>query len=939
MKCSGDWSTQTTAAAVEKLRERGVEVELSCGRAEGGGIVLASCFSFAREMREVRLGRYRRFLRFVSRFLCVSFSLNDSRRLFLLRSSLPSEGRWILTTEDDVPGPHVGDWEIDDSHYPSEQGPSIDDSYHPDFEIRMGFPKKLGKWIAEKAQKNKIKVLQDVIDKLNKLVLFQKLKVLTYGGKTDDHTVIALFSNLKNRGHGSRDDPEGREESLGRMEHSCSHNLQSLTPSDPCRLLAQQKTHIRQALRLPHMVRLPSRRLFLKEAKFEPVIPPVRIDDGEGITYEKATNALRRGVAFFSALQASDGHWPGENGGPLFLLPPLNKKKLLPNEEKKKQNGEEFLQVFCLYVTGHLEEVFNAEHYKEMLRYIYCHQNEDGGWGLHIESSSFMFTTVLNYICLRILGVGPEGGRENACRRAREWILNHGGVTYIPSWGKVWLSILGIYDWSGTNPMPPELWLLPSCLPIHLGKLLCHTRMVYMPMSYLYGKRFVGPITPLIMQLREELYLQPYEEINWNKARRLYAKEDMYYPHPLIQDLIWDTLYMFVEPFFTRWPLNRIVREKALRVAMKHIHYEDEKSHYHWKEFKFLQGSGSQLWETAFAMRALLASNLGVETFDVLRRRHSYIKKSQVRENPPGDFKSMYHRSSKGAWTFSDRDHGWQVSDRTAEALKCCMLLSAMPADVVGQKIDHEHLCDSVNLLLSLQSDNGGFTAWEPACAPEWLELLNPTEFFANVMAVREYLECTSSVIQALVMVKQLYPDYRNKEIIKSMEKAVQFIESKQVSDGSWYGNWGICFIYGTWFALSGLAAVGKTYNNCLSMQKGVDFLLGIQNEDGGWGESYLSCPEQKYIPLQGNASNLVQTSWAMLGLINAGQADRDVMPLHHAAKFIITSQMESGDFPQQEIVGAFMNNCMIHYATFRNTFPLWALAEYRKAAFVTLQD
>ncbi|CAH8257241.1 unnamed protein product [Arabidopsis lyrata] len=186
---------------------------------------------------------------------------------------------------------------------------------------------------------------------------------------------------------------------------------------------------------------------FLKEAKFEQVIPPVKIDNGEGITYENATNALKRGVSFFSALQASDGHWPGEITGPLFFLPPL---------------------VFCLYITGHLEKVFDAEHHKEMCRHIYCHQNKDGGWGLHIESKSVMFCTALNYICLRILGEGPNGGQDNACKRARQWILDHGGVTYIPSWGKIWLSILGIYAWSGTNPRPPEIWLLPSSIPIHL---------------------------------------------------------------------------------------------------------------------------------------------------------------------------------------------------------------------------------------------------------------------------------------------------------------------------------------------------------------------------------------------------------------------------------------------------------------------------------------
>jgi squalene/oxidosqualene cyclase-like protein len=262
---------------------------------------------------------------------------------------------------------------------------------------------------------------------------------------------------------------------------------------------------------------------------------------------DSVEDALQQAMHFYSSIQTEDGNWTGDYGGPLFLLPGLVVASVVTNTP------------------------LPAVHQRLMAQYIFNQQNKDGGWGLHIEDKSTVFGTVMNYVALRFLGFDLSDERMLL---AQTWIQQTGGATGIPSWGKFYLSLLNVYAWEGNNTLLPELWLLPKGLPIHPWRYWCHTRMVYLPMSYCYAHRIQIAESELVHAIRKEIYTTPYNQINWTKAKDEVNALDVYHKASSILNV-----FNAFANFYERSPIQRW-RKKALDFVSTYIDAEDEQTNY-----------------------------------------------------------------------------------------------------------------------------------------------------------------------------------------------------------------------------------------------------------------------------------------------------------------------------------------------------------------------
>ena len=646
---------------------------------------------------------------------------------------------------------------------------------------------------------------------------------------------------------------------------------------------------------------------------------------------QDVSRATDRSVDFLLSLQKPGGDWEGEMVWCTMIL------------------------AQAIVVRTIVGQPYSADERHAIIRHFSVTQASDGSWGMHPESPGYVFFTALAYVALRLVEVSAD---EPMLARARDWLRRQpGGVKGIPTWGKFWLAILGLYEYSGLNAIPPELFLMPEWLPFHPRRFYCHTRLIYLGLAFITGKRFQAQLPEQLREdLRRELYDEPYDEIDFAGLRHTLAPGDVHVPISPLLRRIYDGLAWFERHH------NSAIREKALAACLERILYEQRTTRYQaispvngllntlaifiqdprhpdlapsvagveaWRwedEAEGLRyvGARSNTWDTGFVLQALAEiPKPGTDVQKAAGLALDFLATAQMQEELP-DHIAHWRDPAVGGWCFSDGQHRWPVSDCTAEAISGILAINQSLGFSEVPVFPADRLRQGIEFILSRQNADGGFGTYERRRAGKLLELINPSEMFGQCMTELSYIECTASSLAALSHYRQHHGDLPNGAIATACSRAIDRLRKSQQEDGSWPGFWGINYTYAFFHVAKGLRMAGVAADDP-ALVKGARWIMSKQRPDGSWSEHYSSCLEQRYIGHP--ESQAVMTSWALLGLM-------ELMPIREPAiqrgiRWLLERQLPNGGWTRQAVNGVFFGAAMLDYRLYHTYFPVWALTRY----------
>ena len=599
---------------------------------------------------------------------------------------------------------------------------------------------------------------------------------------------------------------------------------------------------------------------------------------------------------------------------------------------------------------------------RDLVATLLAAQRPDGSWESYYDApQGDINSTVECYAALRCVGMRAD---EEPLRRARDWILAHGGLPQTRVFTRYWLALIGEWPWKETPNLPPEVIANPSWFPFNLYNFASWARATLLPLAVLSARRAVRPL-PADRRL-DELFPEGRDRMNYKLPRRgsrfswrriFLLSDRLLHVYQSIgltpfretainaclgwivrhqdADGAWGGIqppwiYSLMALHVEGYALTHPVMAKGLAALDSHWSYERGGTLH-------IQASESPVWDTLLSLVAL--QDCGGELTPAMERAIEWVLANEIRYR--GDWAKKVKNAEPSGWAFERANLHYPDIDDTAVAL---IMLGRLPRAWLDQPRIRAVIDRALGWTLAMQSTNGGWAAFDkdndkliitkiPFC--DFGEALDPPS-----------ADVTAHVLEAFgtLGMPRSHP---------AIERAYRFLRAEQEPDGSWFGRWGVNYIYGTAAVLPALAAIGEDMSQEY-VQRAADWLVAHQNADGGWGESCASYMDDAF---RGRGpSTASQTAWALLALL-AAQNERHGDAVRRGLEYLVATQREDGSWDEPYYTGAgfpgygfgtrldfrdertrariaqgteLQRGFMLNYNMYRHYFPLMAMGRAR---------